>query len=170
MSASADPNCKECNGTGQGRVTPQGIEPCACVRIEDDAPQMREDDPSVVAQRLAAMEAIGITDAEVEAGAEFHVETDQADSRWQRVTIRMPRVHNLEDLHLHGVEAQWRTMKYYLAASKGVIDMLSATLPLKIVSGLAMHGVAHALDAIGLMLAAIDERRREQKAKKEKMQ
>lgn len=163
MSASADPNCKECNGTGQGRVTPEGIEPCACVRIEDDAPQMREDDPNMAAQRRAAMEAIGITDEEVEAGAEFHVETDRTDPRWQRITIRMPRVHNLDDLHLHGVEAQWRAMKYHLATAKGVIDMLSATLPLKVVSALAMHGVSHALDHIGVTLAAIDEKRREQK-------
>lgn len=162
-SASADPNCKECNGTGQGRVTPDGIEPCACVKIEEDTPQMREDDPSMVAQRRAAMEKLGITDEEVEAGAEFHCETDRSDPRWQRITIRMPRVHNMDDVHLHGVEAQWRAMKYHLATAKGVIDMLSATLPLKVVSALAMHGVSHALDHIGVTLAAIDEKRREQK-------
>lgn len=168
MSASADPNCRECNGTGQGRVTPHGIEPCACVKLpaeDDDKPQMREDDPSMAAQRRAAMEKLGITDEEVEAGAEFHVETDRADPRWQRITIRMPRVHNMDDVHLHGVEAQWRAMKYHLATAKGTIDMLAATLPLKLVSALAMHGVSHALDHIGLTLAAIDETRREQKTK-----
>lgn len=173
MNVNADPNCPECNGTGLGPLDAQGnATHCACVRrkgivTEDDAPpQRREDDtPEIIAQKRKWLEQIGITDEEVEAGTEFHAEADCADPRFQRITIRAPRVVNLDDVQLYGADAQWRTIKYFLASAKGAIDMLAATLPLKVVSGLAMHGVSYALEQIAIVVAAVDEQRRERKSK-----
>lgn len=130
---------------------------------EDLYPDTNE---SLANQKRRALEALGISSEEAEAGARFSVVTDHLDERFQIVTLRMPRVVNLNETKLEGVEAQWRAMKFFLATGKSVVDMLMQTLPMHLVSALAMGGVSHALDMIGVTLAAIDEKRREREAEK----
>lgn len=108
-----------------------------------------------------AQERIGLTDEEVESGACFSSVADPTDARWQIITLRMPRVVNLDDTKIEGRDAQWRMMKFALANAKGVCDMLMQTLPLHLVSTLALEQVSQALEVIATVVAAIDEKRHE---------
>jgi len=113
-----------------------------------------------------ALDSMGLTSEEVELNAEFTSASDPSDARWQIITIRTPRVHNLKDRKLHGADAQWMAMSFFVSSTIGVLEMLQLSLPLAVTSALHTEAVISGLSMTQITVAAIDERRREQAAKK----
>lgn len=72
-----------------------------------------------------ALEEIGMTVDEVQAGTAITFARDPADPRWMTITLRTPGTPRTAEEHLTGDAAQRRTMLYFLASAGGVCEHLA---------------------------------------------
>lgn len=111
-------------------------------------------------EREKALNEMGLTDEEIEAGARFMPQIDPDDERWLIITIRQPRAPGQVILPpAFGPDAQWRAMKFYLASATGVLRMLADMLPMKLAHDLSLHNIADAIDVVGGVVVQLDEQR-----------